>query len=215
MILADEITCKVATPDAVKVDLIDCSTSLIDSAKGVELMWIAIGAIGAFGAMVITIFMARYAWKAWNTSRMQLVATLDIALADKRLKAVPEFINSVRSLADSYGQGKTLEEVIELEESAYLAGELWALTYPAIFQSNCIRPAVSSVAKYVRKDAIFQTDVEGMDVGQIMAKGLNEIVVKASYGRLKDLVHKLYGGEISEQDFIHEYSRNQSRGELR
>ncbi|WP_440102411.1 hypothetical protein [Glutamicibacter mishrai] len=144
MILADEITCEVADANAVKIDLIDCSTSLIDSAKGVELMWIAIGAIGAFGAMVITIFMARYAWKAWNAAQKQnestekqIQLTRDLFIEAQRVPAVTDYINDLRRLClyvDELDSAQQTKLSASLEHDAVR----WMLTYPTTLERRSL-----------------------------------------------------------------------------
>jgi len=145
MIRADEIICQIADPNAVKVELIDCSTSLIDSAKGLELMWLAVGSIGAFFAMVITIFMARYAWKAWNTSQDQLELTREIALEQQRLPALAEFIKALRLLVFVDTSKDDVQTARALAREASLHAELWTISYKKIFDSNVVPKIITEI----------------------------------------------------------------------
>lgn len=208
MILADPINCTIPSMDALKTkgQEITCTTSLIDSAKGVELMWIAIAAIGALGSLIVTIFMARYAWKAWQTSRQHLDATLHIALSEKRHHSLPLFLAAVKELYESFDKGLTAKQIREKEESANVAGELWALTYPTIFNSGCIRSAVSTVAHPVWLKASFVARGISPDAGELVYLGLQELKAMTQYDRLRDSVQRLYGGQMTEEEFVSEYS---------
>jgi len=145
MIRADEITCQIADPNAVKVELIDCSTSLIDSAKGLELMWLAVGSIGAFLAMVITIFMAHFAWKAWNTSESQLKLTREISLEQQRLPALTDFVKALRSLSFIDTSKHTPRDSGEFAREAQFMAEIWAISYPRIFDSGVLGKIVAGI----------------------------------------------------------------------
>lgn len=202
MILADSITCQVATPNAVKVELINCSTSLIDSAKGVELMWIAIGAIGAFGAMLITLVMARYAWKAWNTAQQQLEATKDIALAEKRQAAMPDLLQKLRSLRESFSAGMSQKQIDGLAQDAYLAADIWAATYPAIFTAKCMRPSIARHVELVKADSYYRNPSFMLTAEQRVEQGMDEKLIETLYLSLKDDVLSLHGESMTQDQFV-------------
>lgn len=147
MILADPINCTIPSMDALKIkgQEITCTTSLIDSAKGVELIWIAIGAIGAFGAMFITLFMARYAWKAWNTAQDQLELTREISLEQQRLPALADFIKALRLLVFVDTSASTEKEARKLAREASLHAELWTISYKKIFDSGVIQSIIAGL----------------------------------------------------------------------
>lgn len=138
MILADAITCQIATPEAVKVDLINCSTSLIDSAKGVELMWIAIGAIAAFLA---SMFAARAFWNAQKQ--------LKLAEAQHRYPLLREILDAMRPVfehePDSLDSQSRLRELTG--EANYLL-RMWIVFYPQLHGGRVFERFFNSICAY-------------------------------------------------------------------
>ncbi|MGP9529325.1 hypothetical protein [Glutamicibacter sp. AOP5-A2-18] len=65
MTLAEQFKCAIPTPDALKEGVLYCSTNATNGAD----IWSAVGT--CFGVLV-TVVMAIFAWKAWDTSRQQL-----------------------------------------------------------------------------------------------------------------------------------------------
>ncbi|MGP9781845.1 hypothetical protein ACT3UQ_05220 [Glutamicibacter sp. AOP12-B1-11] len=153
MILADEITCEIADPNAAKIDLINCSTSLIDSAKGLELMWIAVGAIGAFGAMLITIFMARYAWKAWKSSQEQVQIAKDqmkqsqkIAIESQRIPSTAEFTRALYTVARHLNfWDVTKEDFDTASRELGASSDKWQLLYGDVFRDGMLFDLIANI----------------------------------------------------------------------
>lgn len=214
MILADKITCKVATPNAVKVDLIDCSTSLIDSAKGVELMWIAIGAIGAFGAMIITIFMARYAWKAWDTARKQLEHSQSEAVLNRRQAAIVDYLRVLnRYFHDSKigTQGLVNPSI----EDVRFASDLWLLSYPKIAREDSVWKLLVSFESILARSKALNEISNHEHIGKLgedYKSSLDEAIVHSSLqaryvlDEMNRVALELHRGEKTEQAFITSYA---------
>lgn len=206
MILADEISCTVATPNAVKVELIDCTTSLIDSAKGVELMWIAIGAIGAFGAMIITLFMARFAWKAWKTSREQLTLTRTIAIEQQRLPALTEFLEALHAVVAVDTSVVEEKKLRSLASEARFKADIWSISYDRIFTSKTLGNVISHLENEVIHTYELMAKVievqagDGEDIG-----GFLEVVESVARTTMAEQIiriaaMRLHRGEMTEED---------------
>lgn len=122
MILADEITCEIATQDAVKADLINCSTSLIDSAKGVELLFIGLGAIAA---LVAAIFAAR----AFKNAQKQL----KLGEAQHRYPLLREILDSLRLIfRHDPASLDSADQLRELTNEANYLMRMWVVFYPKL-----------------------------------------------------------------------------------
>lgn len=209
MILADEITCQIADPNAAKVELINCSTSLIGSAKGLELMWIAIGAIGAFGAMLITIFMARYAWKAWVTSREQLEHMRRESSLLRRQPALVDFLRILRSYyheaADSPGG-----LVSPSKEEVNFAADIWLLSYPILVGKDPIWKILVSFELILKKKKNFEDLIRGdlQGLGEELVENLELCLIKANlqaeytFNQLTKVCMELHREERSENDAL-------------
>ncbi|GAA1893731.1 hypothetical protein GCM10009715_43630 [Paeniglutamicibacter psychrophenolicus] len=91
MISADAITCHIATPNAVKLELINCTTNLMDTAKGVELFWMMVSALGA-------VLAAIFAGVAWRTAKKQLKDLHDTRRRDEKRAATVNFVRVIHNL---------------------------------------------------------------------------------------------------------------------
>lgn len=211
MILADKITCKVATPNAVKVDLIDCSTSLIDSAKGVELMWIAIGAIGAFGAMIITIFMARYAWKAWQaaqeqvqTAKEQMKQAQQIAIESQRIPSTAAFTRALYAISRHLNFWDVSEEEFEMASRELgTASDNWQLLYGDVFRDGMLYDLISDLQTALSRyaETWWRVPIAKNSWPQGQRSSDIEILCMATE-TLADKCGDLLHGEVTEQDYI-------------
>lgn len=167
MITADTIKCNIPTLDAVNIQgqELSCTTSLIASAKEIELMWIAIGAIGAFGSLIVTIFMARYAWKAWNTAKKQLEHSENEAVLNRRQMALIDFLRILRRYfydSETSDGGSLSEPSVE---DVRFASEVWLLSYPALVKNDSLWGVLLTMDGALRKmkgthSALRQEDIE-------------------------------------------------------
>ncbi|PRB78257.1 hypothetical protein CQ012_02390 [Arthrobacter sp. MYb214] len=205
MILADEITCQIADPNAAKVELINCSTSLIDSAKGLELMWIAIGAIGAFGAMLITIFVARYAWKAWRTANDQIDLTRTIAVEQQRLPALTEFLTALHALVAVDSKVVDEAKLRSAASEARFKAEIWAISYDQLFRAGSLDKTISFIEnEVIYTYELMDAAIEIGENGEEDDEGFWKVV--ESVGRttqaeqiIRVATMRLHRGEIAEE----------------
>lgn len=146
MISAETLVCRVSTGSAIKVDKLYCSTSPTNNAVifGDLATWIGAGA--TLLAAVISIFMAYFAYHAWQTSQKQLKTTRDIAVNDQRVPRLSDFLEKLSlrfgnnpQFADAYDMAASRAEVLRLHDR-------WTLTYPDIYRHGYLRQIVECVA---------------------------------------------------------------------
>lgn len=91
MLLADAITCRVPTPDAIKIESLTCSSSIMDTVDGVEIliMWLS---------LFVSAGMALFAFLAWNNAQTQLRDLRNTRRRDEIRTATHDFIRAVHDL---------------------------------------------------------------------------------------------------------------------
>lgn len=91
MILADAITCRVPTPDAIKIETLTCSSGIMDTAVGVEIliMWLS---------LVTSSGMAIFAFLAWKNAQAQLRDLQSARRRDEIRAATHDLIRAVHDL---------------------------------------------------------------------------------------------------------------------
>lgn len=210
MILADEITCEIADPNAAKVELINCSTSLMDSAKGIELIWIAAAAIGSIGAMIVTLFMARYAWKAWQSSqeqiqiaRDQMVQNQEIAVESLRIPSTIEFTRTLGSISGHLNfWSVSREEFTRLIKQLDATFSQWELFHVDVFRdgrmSDLIAKLQYRLEEYAEKWAEHPLPVNSWPEGQ-RSEDIEKLQDATSM--LEDICRRLLNNDIAQDKF--------------
>lgn len=213
MILADPINCTIPSMDVLKTkgQEITCTTSLIDSAKGVELMWIAVAAIGALGSFIVTIFMARYAWKAWKSSQEQVQIAKDqmeqsqkIAIESQRIPSTAEFTRALYTISRHLNfWDVTKEEFKTASMELGASSDKWQLLYGDVFRDGVLFDLISTIQSALSDYAEKWWRLPITENSWPRGERSNEIsMISNVTSVIADMCGELLHGEVTEQEFI-------------
>lgn len=170
-----------------------------------ENLWSALAGIGATGSMIVTIVMAGFAWKAWNTSKAQIAQARDLASEEKRWHALQGFLEDFTALAMLEDTHINEEEVNLRLRNANLKATIWAINYPNIAADDCLKRIATVISAYVEKKRSILTITPGSSYKKpsaavfMRAVNMTSFLMKILDATIKTAVD-LHMGNISESE---------------
>lgn len=140
MILAETLMCRVPSENAVKLEKLYCTITPPSYPAG-------LGDVATWVGVLLTATMAYFAYRAWKTSRAQLLETRSIALNEQR---VPALLDLLEGFQKHLKVPKEVTRSLEASRNYEIMRlvDRWTLTYPGLHASKNLRSVASEATDF-------------------------------------------------------------------